>query len=91
MAEQRTWGTFTAVAAQRSAARQPQLIVNNTEKEKITRQIKKLQGQRDNLYNNDNLSDYELLELIKPIDEKINQLINSMYGCGCDKAADQGR
>lgn len=74
-----TWGTFTTIARQRAEANKPQLKVDKKTEQKINYEIKLLQEERETLYDNINLSDEELSILEKPIDEKINQLIDSMY------------
>jgi len=56
-----------------------QVKVNKITEQKIQYEIKQLQDKRDSLYDNDNITDEELKILIKPINEKIESLINSMY------------
>ena len=79
MAYQNTWGTFTTIAQQRATANKPQLKADKKTEQKIDNEIKLLQNETDALYNNDSLSDEELKILVRPIQDKINQLIDSKY------------
>lgn len=79
MAYSNTWGTFTAISQQRADAIKPKLKVDKKTEQKIDYEIKLLEDKRKALYENDNILDEELKELEKPLNDKINQLIDSKY------------
>lgn len=53
--------------------------VNKSEEQRIRLKIKNLQDKRNNYYSNDDITDEELTNLEKGINEEINKLIDSMY------------
>jgi Spy/CpxP family protein refolding chaperone len=79
MANSNLYGNYTAIAQQRADNRKPQLKVDKKTEQRINSEIKILQEQRDKIYDDLSLSDEELRESTKHINEKINQLIDSMY------------
>jgi hypothetical protein len=74
-----TGENFIRISSSISDRRKQRLIVNKHMQQKIESEIKKLQAQRDALYDDDNLSDDELKMQEYPIQEKINLLIDSMF------------
>lgn len=71
--------SYIRIATQRSESYKPGLKVDKKTEQKILAEIKRLTDQRTKLYENDDITDEELKILVQPIDEKINQLIDSMY------------
>jgi len=69
---------YGSIGFTRRSKEQP-IKVNKQAEQKIRLEIKKLQDQRTEYYNDDNINDEELSILEKGINEKINQLIESMY------------
>lgn len=70
---------WLAMQRQMSDNRKPRLKVDKKTEQKIQSEIRQLEKESSALYENNNITDEELKELAKPIHEKINQLIDSMY------------
>lgn len=70
---------FMRLHAQRSEASKPKLIVNKKEEQRINAEIRKLQNEDSELYNDDFLSDEDLRIKSAEYRIKIHQLIDSMY------------
>ena len=74
-----TGENFTRICSARSEASKAKKIVDSKTEFKISVEINKLQSERETLYNNDELTDCEVLEMAKIINGKIETLINSKY------------
>jgi len=57
----------------------PTLKVDKKTEQKIKAEIKKLQDKRSQYYNDDDITDEQLMAIASQINKQINQLINSMY------------
>lgn len=82
MSQQNLYGSFVRIAQQRSQQYKPRLIVDQKTEQRILSEIKRLQQQDNELYENDDLSDEAEIEIkakSKMLCDKIKQLIDSMY------------
>ena len=70
---------WLSMQSQISDSRKQKLIVSAKAEKEIQAKIRTLQNDRDALYNDYDMSDAEIADREKPINDAINKLIDSMY------------
>jgi glutathionyl-hydroquinone reductase len=74
-----TGENFKEACWQKSEGMKPRLIVDKETEKSINAEVKRLQNDLGLLYNDDSISDEDLDIISKEYQNKINNLIDSMY------------